>query len=414
MKLKNNKQNIWQIILFISIILYSLIFFLTGNPYSAFHSGKTGYASNYRSSSFIFNPSVVLLIILLFTFLFYWIKYRKVFVSKIAITFLFLMLFSTCLNKGVILETSTVIYNVISILLASSLALYQIKFYDCSNINNIKRTMHLILLLLIFGLILAYIQPNRYGLINLDFSRELRGEITYWLVLGLQIWGVVLSLTLFCTSHKKIYILVICFILFFQLAFANRMAIISLGFPIMIYFLFIEKSSTKLIFLIFGLFIVVLYWDEILSIFMIGNNSDIDTILNGRLPLWTYYIDQAVRNWYCGGGVNLSTSIEYTGNAVSEIGVLKWFGEYGIFVGSLQLYLIIKAIKKGIIIIKYELKKERKKINYTSLVLCFYYISCFVPFLLESHSRILNTTDFFAWFSMYYIINKKIGEKYSE
>ena len=75
----------------------------------------------------------------------------------------------------------------------------------------------------------------------------------------------------------------------------------------------------------------------------------------------------------------------------------------------------VEKVRKDFDVLEVKLLKNISKnymeINYTDLIMSFYYIACFVPFLLESYGRILNLTDFFAWFSMYYILEKKEDNK---
>lgn len=405
MKIKIQRLQTWNIIFDINVLLCSINFFMTSNPYSAFHSGKAGLFSSYISSSFKINPSVLLLVSLIIISGYEIIKYKKITCANIGICFCFLQIIVSCINGGMIDASKTVIYNIIVIIFVSILVSYQHHEKIICNDDYMKKLFQLIVVLLIIGIVCALLYPNRYGIINLDFSRTTRGEITYWLIIGLQIWGIIISLVMYYRYHKKKFLIVPVAIMFFQLAFANRMALIVITIPIMIYVLYLGNGKEKLLMILCGVGVIAFLGNEILNIFFLGGQSDIATIFNGRLPLWSFYISELKKHLLCGGGPNLSDSSYYLGAAVSEIGVLKWFGEYGIIVGTFQVTCIITAFVKALNILKFTSKK--KVIDYTDLIMSFYYISCFVPFLLESHGRILNLTDFFAWFSMYYLLEKK-------
>jgi len=198
--------------------------------------------------------------------------------------------------------------------------------------------------------------------------------------------------------------------MFFQLAFANRMAIIVITIPLLVYIFTLGNKNEKILLIMCIVGIIGFFGNDLINMFFLGNSFDIKTFSNGRFPLWSFYISEMKKHWLCGAGPNLSSSSFYLGSAFSEIGVLKWFGEYGIVVGGFQLCCIIVAFIKSLKLLK-NISKNYMEINYTDLIMSFYYIACFVPFLLESYGRILNLTDFFAWFSMYYILEKKEDNK---
>lgn len=405
MNTKTGKLQIWSIIFYINVILCTINFFYTANPYSAYHSGRSGYESSYISAGFRLNPAMLLLVSLMLIIVYNIIKYRSIVWTKAAMFFCFLILFVSLFNMGIINEPKTVIYNILSIMSVSILVSYSRQEKNSVNEISVQKLYYVITILLLLGLLFALKFPNRYGVINFDFSRTARGEITYWLFIGLQIWGVVVSLAMYYGHKKKCYLIPIAIVMFFQLAFANRMALIVITIPILAYIFTLGNISGKFMLMACVLLIIELFGKELMDMFFLGNSLDIDTISNGRFPLWSFYISEAKEHWICGAGPNLSSSSLYSGSAVSEIGVLKWFGECGIVVGGFQLMCIIMAFVKSLRTLN-SISKS-KNYDYTDLIMSFYCIACFVPFILESHGRILNMTDFFAWFSMYYILGKE-------
>ena len=410
MKIKIPKLQIWIVIFYVNVILCTINFFVTANPYSAYHSGRAGYESNFISIGFRINPAGLLLGSLIIISGYNIIKYGKIICSKIGLFFCFLILLVSLGNMGVISETKTVIYNILSIMLTSILIAFSHQETTVINEVGIKKLYYFITILLLGGIIFALMFPNRYGIINIDFSRNARGEITYWLFIGLQIWSVVIALTMYYRHRKKLYLIPIVIVMFFQLAFANRMAIIVITIPLLVYIFTLGNKNEKILLIMCIVGIIGFFGNDLINMFFLGNSFDITTFSNGRFPLWSFYISEMKKHWLCGAGPNLSSSSFYLGSAFSEIGVLKWFGEYGIVVGGFQLCCIIVAFIKSLKLLK-NISKNYMEINYTDLIMSFYYIACFVPFLLESYGRILNLTDFFAWFSMYYILEKKEDNK---
>lgn len=398
----NTKKNIWVILLFLFYIFNIINFFMTSNPYRAYHSGRTAYNSVYNSANFFINPTYILLIILIITYVFLIVLKKRLYYSKVGIFFSILILISAFFNGGIYKDTITNIYNVVSVMLMSSLVSYEL--HTQKNFDNIKIVWKITILLLFIGIVCAFFQPDRYGIINFNFSRSLRGEITLWLFLGLHIWSVVLSLVIYHLYHKKICILIILLVLFFQFAFANRMGIVILLMPILMYILLLTNTSKKIMLLIILFLVLFFNWDLIWDIFTVGKSSNLASVLNGRDSLWEFYWQSFIQNPIFGSGTFLLDIKNYTGGAFSEIGILKCFGEYGLFLSLFQLGCIFLAFVNSI---KYMYKFSRNKNeNIIILVMCLFFQACFIPFVLESHARILNSIDFFAWFSMYFLCLK--------
>lgn len=389
-------------------IFFSVNFFSTSNPYMAYHSGRTAYGSQYQSDHFFFNPAYLLLVVLMLSTLILIIT-KKYHVSTVGLFFSIICFFVSILNNSIYNNYISVIYNSIAVLIVSDIALSVCKNSSLlpQKQEEYKKLYNVIVLLLSIGALAALLFRDRYGEVNFDFSRKSRGEITFWLVLGLHIWTTVIALTMFHYKKKVSYLVPIFVVALFQLAFSNRMALIVIVMPVLFYIVFLTNSNKKII--IFSVLIaaLILNYDKILFFITGGNRLDDSTsILNGREALWDFYYNSLKEHPFVGAGVNLSESSDYRGGAYSEIGVLKLFGEYGLFVGIFQLVVLIIALIKAVRILR--LAKKAEKSNPIDLVMTLFYISCFIPFILESHSRILNMTDFFAWLSLYYILHKNI------
>ena len=398
------RRNVWIILAIGCFIIYTVTFFLTENPFSAIHSGRAVYDSVYKSDVWTINTAYSMFLILVFVTALSFLYHRKLTVYKFELLFVSVLLVISIFNGSTFNNTRSTIFNLLSILCVFRLVNIQLSVNDEGSIAPVVKLWKLVTALLVFGIILAIAQPNRYGLFNLGFSRITRGELTYWLLLGLHIWGITLSLVVYTYCRKMSCWVVIGLIIFTQVAFANRMGLIIVCMPVLFYLFFMTKTNKKIVIVIAVIVFTYSQWDSIMGIFTAGNDiSNISGILNGRDKLWMFYTEKILEHPLIGGGLNLSSSDSYTGGAFSEIGVLKIFGEYGIFVGCLQLSAIILGFVKAIKM----LMNTGKSMNDTSpvdLTMSFFVIANFFPFIMESYARILSFTDLFAWFSLYYVL----------
>lgn len=404
---KNSFQrNVWIILAICCFAIYTVTFFLTPNPFSAIHSGRAAYDSVYKSNTWAINTAYSMFVILLFVTILSFLYQKKLTAYRFELLYMAVLLLISFFNGSVFDSTRSAVYNLISILCVFRLVNVQLSVHGENerDIAAVVKFWKLVTTLLVFGILLAIAQRNRYGLFNLDFSRTTRGELTYWLLLGLHIWGIALSLAVYTYRRKISCWIVIGIIIFTQAAFANRMALIVVCMPVLFYLLFMTKVNKKIVIVIALIVLAYSHWDTIMGIFTAGNDiTNISGILNGRDKLWLFYIEKFFEHPLIGGGLNLSSSVSYTGNAYSEIGVLKTFGEYGIIVGGLQLFAIILGFAKAIKILM-NAGKSMDGISAVDLTMSFLVVSNFFPFIIESYARILSFTDFFAWFSLCYVL----------
>ena len=400
------QRSVWIILAIACFIIYSITFFLTANPFSAIHSGRAAYDSVYKSDAWVINTAYSMFLILVFITILSFFYHRKVIVYRFELLYVSVLLVISFLNGSLFDSTRSAVFNLVSILCVFRLTNLQLSTRGDNerSVVPVVKFWRLVSILLFFGILMAIAQPNRYGLFNLDFSRTSRGEITYWLLLGLHIWGIVLSLTVYTYCRKKSCWVVISIIIFTQAAFANRMALIIVCMPVLFYLLFMTKTNKKVIIVIALMIFVYSQWDSIIEIFTAGNGiHNISGILNGRDKLWMFYIEKIREHPFVGSGLNLSASDSYTGGAFSEIGVLKIFGEYGIVVGCLQLFAIILGFVKAMKIL-INAGRSLSGISAVDLTMSFLVIANFFPFIIESYARILSFTDLFAWLSLYYLL----------
>ena len=409
----NYSQSVF-VIAFLLFILNTINFFLTNNPYRAYHSGRTAYSSSFSGSTYWISPAYIVLAVAILCLATALLSNRIILLDKLQFSFLSAFFFVCIINGSVFASPISFLFDFIMYFSVFELAAFSAKKQIRGNLwkeeNHSNDFLNLfnniVLFLLIFGIVLALLQRDRYGVINFDFSRVTRGEVTYWLFLGLHIIAVASSLATYSRNPKTIKLIPAFIVLLFQLAFVNRMGIIYVAVPLYLFFV-LGTTNKRLIVFFSSLLLVLLLWNEIINMLGLNNllNNNYDNFLNGRDELWSYCFDSLIENPVFGSGLNITSQISYAGGAFSEIGLLKIFAENGLIVGGIHLTILLIAIRHAFNIIRLN---NYERISGMDLFCSFYLISCFVPMVFESHSRILNGADFLAWFSMYYMYRREI------
>lgn len=404
----NNSIKLMMIVLF---LLNTGNFLLTNNPYRAYHSGRTAYDSTYTGSGFFISPAYIIIIVAVFAIIRILLHKRRLRVTGTQAVFAVGYVIAGLVNGSVFSSPKTFVFDLMMFLFTFQIAGYEVSRTERGNKkepSELSDLYRLILILVFLGIVLAYLQRDRYGVINFDFSRRTRGEITYWLFTGLHISTVAYSLVSYIRSKKLKALLPAGIVLLFQMAFANRMGVLYIVIPLYVFLLLGTNASKKLLIGLATIFLVAIFWNDILSIFGINISEAMNYIefLNGRSVLWDYYFNAIKEHTIFGAGLNLTSLSSYKGGAASEVGLLKMFGESGIIVGLSHVIIGIIAAINGLRIIRFNRTYEA---NDMDLFFSFYYMGCILPIILESHSRILNTADFFAWLSMYYLYLRKVN-----
>ena len=103
-----------------------------------------------------------------------------------------------------------------------------------------------------------------------------------------------------------------------------------------------------------------------------------------------------------GTGYNYMLKDAYTGKAKSEISVLRWFTEHGVFVGGFLLLVMLIAFMKAVNFFY----KSKGEDNY-SLVLAYVYLMNFLPSIIQSNGNIGTFSSFLYWYAMFYFFYYK-------
>lgn len=380
-------------------VLMTIDFFITRNPYMAYHSGHAGIASGVYSTAYAIAPSYLLLISLLATA----ILMRKITVSRLNILLITLMLVSNVVNGTIWENPVNFIYNSMTIILTSCLSYLMYKHKEALNKSETLLKMgNFVVLLSLLGTITAILRPNIYGYFSLTFNRLTRGELTYWRVLGLYVIAAPLSLVIWERTNKVRYIVASMLIWLVCLAQSTRMlAIVSL-MPFLLYFLIRWRKLKKIVAIVLIGGGLVLLRERIVDYISLGIKGphlqeSISYVLNGRLELWQYYWDKATLHPIIG---NVPGIIErykdYNYYATSEVGWLKWFAEYGILYVSILSFITIRSAIRAIYLL------QDHTCSSLDLLISLIFLAQIVS-LPQSYSRILNYVDFLFWCGLFYL-----------
>ena len=209
MKLNYNikNYNIFFKIYYVYIIFMGMNFFLTPNPFSALHSGRAGHGSDFFSDSFFIIPAYIVLTSICIVQI---LEYKFTYSRRVLIA-CFFMILSGVITGVIFTETITYLYNIIIIIGVSSLALLHYTNLEKYNSDYVKISKHLTIFMII-GVILALVFPNRYGWLPFEFSRESRGEVTLWNVMGIFSIFPAISIIIF-NKYKKINAIIVSLIM---------------------------------------------------------------------------------------------------------------------------------------------------------------------------------------------------------
>ena len=400
-------------ILFIILMLFDC--FITPSAYSALHSGRVGSYSS--STTFTLNPAYILVLCVVFVFL----TDIRLYKNNIAYWLCITMLIAGVLNNSIFSDFKTCLFDTISILIVSTIAISDAFGKNESTINSVNyesifdadyRSITKVMLALFFaGLALIYIAPGRFGVLYFKFTRSARGEVTIWNLFFVSILLLIIAInkSILKESAKFWWIIALtaCFI---TLSTLSRTQVLLYLICLAIAWIEQKFDIKKLIGLIVIGIIILIGYEYILDFFLLGQqqvSNSLGTILNGRLGLWQYYWELFISHPIIGyGQVSISEQVAVSLGASSEIGILKSATNYGVIFAIIELYVIAKAVKNSFNVI-------RDSHNYDSFDhMMTFLLWCSFPLIIQQHARILNYSDFLFWYTTIYMYyrNFKIEE----
>lgn len=382
-------------LLFTVIMLMSLNFFLTQNPFSALHSGEVGFVQGASTSFFLAPAYIILFSILIMVF-----KYRNIMIDYKVVIILCVFILSGIITNSIFQQPQTYLYNITSFSLLLSLAISSYKVDNRSEIKSLGKIIKVMSFLLIVGIVLAILFPYKYGILPFEFSRVTRGEVTYWNVTGLIVLYPILSIISYRKLNLKYPIFLSLIMILIIISTASRGQIVLSTLPFIIYFIFVSKPIVKIFSSILISALLIFFSKKIFNYFtdVSTNSSQQIDFTNGRLVLWEYHWQYFINNFLIGAGPAFINKMnDYFGRADSEIGILMWFSEYGIVYGITMCIFVIKALITSISLIM-----KGKDIKDVELLVSLIFLSM-LPNLVQSYARILTIDDMIFWFSIFYL-----------
>lgn len=369
-------------------------FFVTPNPYSALHSGRAGLEHSVVSVQFFISPAYLILIALILLALY--VK-KIAFDYKILIAMGFLIL-SGLYTQALMSNPTTYLYNVLSFVFMSSLAIIAYNFTDKKDITNLKKVAKTLTVILFLGVCLAVLFPNRYGVLPFEFSRLSRGEVTFWNVTGMFVLYPAIAILVYRRYKIATYIFFSLIMTMIILSTATRASFVLSLLPFIIVILFNIKMVYKLIFFTLLIPVVLLFYKTIIGFFVGGDTNTSTDISNGRFDLWNYHWEYLKENPLLGSGAYFVDRMgNYSGGANSEIGALMWFSENGVIFGAILLLIVAKAVFVGFRLMLKGEKTTDVELFFSILVLSM------LPNLVQSYGRILSVEDMIFWFSVFFL-----------
>ncbi|WP_070328414.1 hypothetical protein [Exiguobacterium aurantiacum] len=398
-----SKRGIFFSFYFTYAFLMIVNFFLTPNPYAALHSGKAGYQSLVHSTSFFINPAIILLISLLIV----WSIVDKKAIFDIRILLLIsLMWISSLYNNLIVSSFTTLAYDSIVFLLVSIFALNLQKNKDGQNFTfkTLNKVLIIITFIVILGFILTLLKPNVYGYLPFEFSRLSRGEVTLWNITSVFLIYTTLSIIAYRKFKIKVYLFISFFILIIIASTMTRSLILLTVLPFLIYVFFLSKPIVKALFVLLSiLFISIIFKIGITNFLMTGldsaGNFSLEIFLNGRLELWSFHFNEFWKSPFLGNGVGFMKESFYSADAVSEVGLLLFFSEKGLFYGLLISYFLLTALFRSIKILS---GKSNSNSTDLQLFMAIIFLTM-LPNFLQDYGRILNIEDAIFWSALLFL-----------
>ncbi len=416
-EVQSEQSTLWWVMV-IYYFAISAVFFLTPSPYSASHTGKVNPELGLYSEGFVISPAYIMLTAEVLGAVFVILRGKLRFSTGWMVILLAITIVGSGLVNGAIYtNVQSYIYTVVSLFLASMLADYD-SLHTCLTKKELRvySWVWAVLSMAGFALVLAF--PYKYGHLAFEFSRTTRGEVTYWLVLGLHLLIPVAGVLAFQSRLPERWFLAVlsAFVTVACLSTVTRsVSVIALSpycFMALVRTQTIKhgvKRFLVLITLIAGSAILVG------CVNTLGHSSDensvsMDSTLDRRYELWQFHWDSFLADpWFGAGTFSLTrkslSSLET--QATCEIGVLTWFSEYGLFCGSVVLYFVVRAWYCAALIV---LGIRRESWDIGDLFFALVFASLILVFLFEGLSRILDWTSFLFWYSMFYL-NSRCARK---
>ena len=374
-------------------------FFLTANPYAANHGGKVAAGAEVFSEKFVLHLGVLLALGIGAAAC---VRVRHIPLELIlgALVITAWVVFTGDMSDALRLYPAGYCYTLLSFIGVAFVAYIDEK--QMRSMNG-KIFVWLLIILYIIAFVLALLRPTVWGWIPFTFSREERGGIPLATLLALPPL-LTTSIVSFSGSRNLIAAVVIVFIVIVESSIMTRTTIMLLVTPLLIavIFYFLRSFSVRSMQIVFRRFAFAGYlfalFAVIYGIYWGLSQDDLEEFVNRRWPLWTWHFELFVDNMAYGAGMFPVVRLgNYDGLAKTEIGVLAVFSQYGAVVGMLQVFIVLRALKRGIS--SWLDNRATEMSRFCGIVV----ITMIPLWLFDSCWRILAAQDLLFWYSVFFL-----------
>lgn len=374
-------------------------FFLTANPYAALHSGQVALLAEDHSTGWVLHVGILMALSIGTAVLVRTRRVPQVFVLGVLVIVPWVVL------SGVI---STAIWSFpasYGFTLLSFTGVAIVAYTDKTRMRSVKGKtfIWLVISLYLIGMVLALLRPDVWGSIPFEFSRVERGEITLASITSLSLL-LTTSFVSFPRGRNILTGVVIGLIAIVEFSFLTRSTIMVITVPLAMAVVFYilrsiaDRSARNVIQrLTFAGYLVGLC-AVVFGIYWSLSQDELVIFLNHRWSLWIWHLEMFRDNILFGVGVFPTARFtDYVGRATSEIGVLAVFSQYGVVVGTLQVFLVLKAVKRGI---DFWLDSRATEMTrFCGMVV----IVMFPHWLFQGSWRIIASADLLFWYSVFFL-----------
>ena len=380
------------ILIIISGALSAINFFLTSNPYTAAHSGTITPDGVFVSLSMAINPLLLAIFALVATYI--KVSGFTLRINAVSAAWAILAVSSGLVNGVLWQRPLTYIFDISSFMLIASLVLAE-------NSKSLDESLELVLWFIVtvtlIGLALSIMRPNVWGVFQIGFSRDARGENVFGNLLGTAM------LPALAIGLKNLPLrtrsFAFCVGVLSELSSGSRTVTFLAFAPLLIYLVFRRKGIIRIATLAVIIVIVtmVLISNKENILFREGGQISVEATLTGRYDLWTYYWQKFMSSPLFGHGVFLLNGArDYYSTATSEIGLLKVAAEYGGLAALVKLGVVMTAaVAAASAVIRADTKPYQ-------LVLALYLLPAIPNFILQAQSRYERIADYIFWYSAFY------------
>lgn len=373
-------------------------FFLTPNPYAAGHSGGAARWAGVYSESWSINVAIIMATALLGSLA---LRVRVVHRGSFYLCWLLISYFliNSLITSGIFINPTTYIYTCLAFCAVVVLAKNESSRFYSFNINLF---LLLIFSLYLMSLFLALVRPGIWGWPPLQFGRDVRGELTFSLKTGLPLI-LVPAFLVFYKGKSKVPALIVVLLFLVELSFYTRLTIYKFVAPLFIYAgsVILKRAPVSKTVATNFIFLSLLASSVVFAFFldMAGVNFQmIEGYLTGRMELWLFHLEVFLDNFWFGFGPDVIAQLGYSGQAVSEIGVLAAFSHYGVFFGFFQVLVVFISAKKSFFVLTIKDGQELHAIFFSLVVLTYFPI-----WLLFGGWRVLNAESFIFWYAVFFM-----------